>query len=309
MTTLSVDSARTVHDARADDSARADAPPGACWVIVDPRHFETGLFDALVAAFATYGVLGPECRCTSEGETAAQLATAAVLAQATRVVVIGDEVTIRAVASALANTGIPLGIVPVSSGLRLARWIGVPTDHDAAIAAALGGSTALLDLMRVTIDSGHTTCSFITVGVEGGPSARGAERSSSVRVDRDPRPSFGATATVDQQRPSYSRSAACVIGIGSRVVPPLGPHADDRLLHVSMLRARRGVGARKRHRSDAPPARRRATPEDGRTGQRVLLVLDEVKPYYLDGALAGHATTLSAEIQPAALRFMVPPRG
>ena len=164
--------------------------------------------------------------------------------------------------------------------------------------------------MKVTIDSGHTTSPFITVGVEGGvaepATTQSTERATAHRLDAATVPWFGATATVDQQRPTYSRSAACVIGIGSRVSTPASRHAGDRLLHVAMLRARRGADAPEevlvRHR----PVRRRAAPEAARTGQRVLLVLDDVKPYYLDGALAGHATTLSAEIQPNALTILVP---
>ncbi len=292
--------------------AVADAPSISCWVIVDPPLVEYDSFDALLAAFAGDSPFRPVWRPTSDRESAAELATAAVQAQAARVVAVGDEVTIRTVASVLANTGVPLGIVPVGSGRQLARSIGAPTDQYEAVAAALGGSTSVLDLMKVTIDSGHTTSSFITVGVEGGvaepATTRSTERATAHPIDAVTLPWFGATATVDQQRPTYSRSAACVIGIGSRVSTPSGPHAGDRLLHVSMLRARRGVGARKRYWSGTPPVRRRAAPEAARTGQRVLLVLDDVKPYYLDGALAGHATTVSAEIQPNALTIMVPRR-
>jgi hypothetical protein len=223
--------------------------------------------------------------------------------------VIGDEGTIRTVASTLANTGVPLGIVPVGSGRTLARSIDAPTDPDDAIAVALNGSTSVVDLMTVTIDADHQTSSFITVGVENGmigpPEANRTELPSSLRTGVVPHSSFGATATVDQQRPTYSRSAACVIGIGSRVVSGARPPANDRLLHVSMLRARRRFGVRKGG-SGTPTVPRRVRSEDGPTGQRVLLVLDEAKPYYLDGALAGHATTVSAELQPGALTILVP---
>jgi hypothetical protein len=288
----------------------ADAPSISCWVIVDPRLVQNGPLDELLASFARHSGLRPVWRPTSDRETAAQLATAAVQARAARVVAIGDEVTIRTVASVLANTGVPLGIVPVGSGRQLARSIGAPSEHKDAVAAALGGFTSVLDLMKVTIDSGQTTSSFISVGVEGGTAGplttRSAQHPNSHRIDPDTLPWFGATATVDQQRPTYIRSAAWVIGIGSRLSTAARPNAGDRLLHVSMLRARRGVGARKRYWSGTPPVRRRASADEGETGRRVLLVLDDVKPYYLDGTLAGHATTVTAEIQPAALTMLVP---
>ncbi len=108
--------------------------PGRCWVVFDPGLADTDPLDALRAAFAASRALSPVWRSTSEHDTAAQLAAAAVCEQADRVVVIGDEATIRAVASALANTGVALGVVPVGSGRSLVRSIGAPTDHDDAIA-------------------------------------------------------------------------------------------------------------------------------------------------------------------------------
>ena len=290
----------------AHDQASA---PGRCWVILDPRLIDNGSLDALRTAFANRTVLSTVWRWTSEQETGAQLAAAAVAAEADRVVVIGDEATIRTVASSLANTGVPLGIVPVGSGRTLARSIGAPTDPDDAIAVALGRSGSVVDLMKVTIDGAHHTSSFITVGVESsaiGP-PRSTEPRGSLRTGPVPHSSFGATATVDQRRPTYRRSAACVIGIGSRVVSGARPLADHRHLHVSMLRAQRRFGMPKGG-PGIPTGPRLVSTEDGPTGQRVLLVLEDVKPYYIDGALAGHATTVSAELQPDALTVLIQPR-
>jgi diacylglycerol kinase family enzyme len=90
--------------------------PVSCWVVFDSRLADSGSLDALRAAVARQTVLSPVWRSTSAHETAAQVAAAAISAQADRVIVIGDEVTIRSVASALANTGVALGIVPVGSG-------------------------------------------------------------------------------------------------------------------------------------------------------------------------------------------------
>ena len=122
---------------------------------------------------------------------------------------------------------------------------------------------------------------------------------------RRPTPAwFGVTATVDNHRPIHSRSAACVIGMGSRVLSREAPSAPGQLLHLSILPAHRRFGLT-RNRSVSRPAGR-VLPEGPATGSKVLLVLDHGKPYYLDGAPAGHATTLSAEIQPAALTLLVP---
>ena len=129
------------------DGAIRRPQPGRCWVILDPRLIDSGSVDALRTAFANRTVLSTVWRWTSEHETGAKLAAAAVAAEADRVVVIGDEATIRTVASSLANTGVPLGIVPVGSGRTLARSIGAPTDPDDAIAVALGRSGSVVDLI------------------------------------------------------------------------------------------------------------------------------------------------------------------
>jgi hypothetical protein len=283
--------------------------PGRCWVITDPRLAEDGSLDALRDAVTHSDVRNPEWRRPSGRQSAALIASSAVEAEADRVVVVGDQTMIRSVAAALANTGVPLGLVPVGSGCGLARSIGVPTDLHHAVAAALGESRSVADLMRVTIDGTRRTSSFLTVGIEDGEGAgpvdsRRSGFAASLRGVLIKRSSFIATATVDRHQPTYSRSAACVIGIGRRVVAAERPSADNPLLHLSMLRTSGRFGIRRMETGQA--IRRGLTPDEGRTGKRILLVLDEVRPCYIDGALAGHAKTVSAELQPDALTLLIP---
>lgn len=63
-----------------------------------------------------------------------------------RVVVAGGDGTIHAVLPALANTGVPLAILPVGSVNVLARDLGVPTSLDAAIRVAERGQERQIDL-------------------------------------------------------------------------------------------------------------------------------------------------------------------
>ncbi len=63
-----------------------------------------------------------------------------------RVVVAGGDGTIHAVLPALANTGVPLAILPVGSVNVLARELGIPASLDAAIGVAKGGQPRQIDL-------------------------------------------------------------------------------------------------------------------------------------------------------------------
>ncbi|MGW8482151.1 diacylglycerol/lipid kinase family protein [Microbacterium sp. NPDC055903] len=68
-------------------------------------------------------------------------------AGATAVLVAGGDGTVRAVAEAMAGTGIPLGIVPSGTGNLLARNIGLPlSDAEAIIRAAIDGRTLAIDI-------------------------------------------------------------------------------------------------------------------------------------------------------------------
>jgi diacylglycerol kinase family enzyme len=65
------------------------------------------------------------------------------------VLVAGGDGTVRAAASALVHTGIPLGILPTGPGNLLVRNLGIPISVDDAIAVALTGRDRLLDCGRV----------------------------------------------------------------------------------------------------------------------------------------------------------------
>lgn len=76
---------------------------------------------------------------------AKSLASDAVADGADLVVAWGGDGTINEVASALVRTGTALGIVPVGSGNGLAREVGVPRAHGAALAWAITGTDRVID--------------------------------------------------------------------------------------------------------------------------------------------------------------------
>jgi len=80
---------------------------------------------------------------------ARELARAAIDEGFERVVSVGGDGTMNEVASAMVNTGVPLGLVPLGSGNGLARNLGLPLGFDRAVEVALSGSPRLIDSGRV----------------------------------------------------------------------------------------------------------------------------------------------------------------
>ena len=73
------------------------------------------------------------------------LAQSAVDSGAAGVVVMGGDGTVVEAARALANTGIPLGIIPGGTGNDLATTLGIPREPEKALEAVLQGKTRAMD--------------------------------------------------------------------------------------------------------------------------------------------------------------------
>jgi YegS/Rv2252/BmrU family lipid kinase len=75
-----------------------------------------------------------------------EFAKKAIEQKATRIIAIGGDGTINEVASALTETTIPLGIIPLGSGNGLARHLQLPLQFNAALERAMSGKEVAIDV-------------------------------------------------------------------------------------------------------------------------------------------------------------------
>jgi diacylglycerol kinase family enzyme len=83
------------------------------------------------------------------GEEARRAIDAAIASGVSALVGGGGDGTISAVASALAGTGIPLGVIPLGTLNHFAKDLGIPLGLDESIGVVLAGFTAKVDLGEV----------------------------------------------------------------------------------------------------------------------------------------------------------------
>lgn len=124
----------------------------------DPRPEPGTTPDEIRAAFAAAGVtahieevgpadLGPRIH-------------AAAVTKPDAVVVGGGDGTIRTAAALLADTGIPLGVLPLGTFNHFAKDLGLPTDARAAVALLASGGSHAVDLGEVNGEVFINNCSF-----------------------------------------------------------------------------------------------------------------------------------------------------
>ncbi|MFI9414479.1 YegS/Rv2252/BmrU family lipid kinase [Nocardia gamkensis] len=122
-------------------------------VVTNPRSRHGKGSDAATAAIARLRAGGAEvievCA-PSAAETVRQVRDSVAGAAPDAVVCIGGDGLINVTLPAVAETGVPLGMVPAGTGNDLARELGVPTDDPVAAAAlVLRGRTRTIDLGRI----------------------------------------------------------------------------------------------------------------------------------------------------------------
>ncbi|HRR34041.1 MAG TPA: diacylglycerol kinase family protein [Kiritimatiellia bacterium] len=163
------------------------------------------------------------------------------------VVAVGGDGTVSAVAHALVDTQVPLGIVPAGTGNLVARELGIPLDIHAAVALAAGAhSLRAIDAMLI---DGRTYLLNAGVGVN----AAVIDRTSRLGKSLFGRTAYVGTAvwkvlqakpqrltvTIDGEPRTYDATDVLISNCGTlaRVLHPNGPdiRADDGHVDVCII--------------------------------------------------------------------------
>ncbi|WP_405915222.1 diacylglycerol kinase family protein [Streptomyces sp. NBC_00728] len=336
---------RSVTAAPSADAAPAartadERPPGTTAVILNPTVTDEATREDLRRTLERHGHRDPVFLETTVADPGAGQTARAVREGATLVVVCGGDGTVRTVADALAQSGVPLAIVPCGTGNLLARNLGLPLSPTAALDAALDGGPRPLDLAAVEGD-GLTATRFAAMA--------GAGLDAAMMEHTDPRakahlgwpayalagigtlrtPRMRVTIRLDDS-PAFRRTARMVLVAnvgtvqgGVTLLPDARP--DDGLLDLLVLDPRGAVGwlraartlLRRRAGSPRPSAvhtvaadgtARRGVPVEFFTFRRAELVFDTPQSRELDGDPVGPGRRLTAEVEPAALTVLLPAR-
>ena len=244
-----------------------------------------------------------------------------VSARVDRVITAGGDGTVRIVADRLAETGIPMAVVPLGTANLLARNLDIPLSEAEAVEVAFGDHTRDIDLIKVTVD-GAPGEHFAVIGGLGVDAMIMDETSPELKDVIGAGAYFIAAAkalgrtpinmriTLDDHRPRRRNAMICAIGnvgmlAGNLTLIPSARPDDGRLdVYVaSPHRLTHWIRVFFRLITLRPRADDRV---DQWQATQVEVRLDHPDPYQLDGDVAGDCRTLRAEVCPAALTICVP---
>ncbi|MEV7415252.1 diacylglycerol kinase family protein [Streptomyces sp. NPDC089919] len=316
--------------------AARSGPGGRVVVVRHPHGCGPDLAERVREVLRGHGHPDQEWTQTSAEQAAGDLARRIADGDTALVVVCGGDGTVRACAELLAGTGIPLAVVPCGTGNLLARNLRLPADPAEALAAALSGGTARIDVGRVHADGPHPARFTVMAGA-GFDAAMVDDAServkrrlgwaayvlSAARHLGDPR--MRLWIRLDGGPELRRRARMVVIGNvgtlqgGLPLLP--GARPDSGRFEVVLLdpRGARGwlaaaghLGARLLPGRPAPDPGGRHTAVAGGAleyfaAARVELRFARPQPRELDGDVIDTGTRLSAEVEPGALRIWLPP--
>ena len=225
-----------------------DVSERRCAVIFNPVKVSDGFRDATSARLAAARWTDPIWLSTTEDDPGRSMAASAVEQQVDLVVAAGGDGTVRIVADGLANTGIPMGIVPSGTANLLARNLGIPMAEADAIDVVLSGRTRTIDLIKLTIDGGEPEHFAVMAGM--GIDAMTMDETSADLKDKIGTAAYVVAAAralgrlpvpmsikVDDHRTHRRRAMICVVGnvggLPGNITLIPGAEPDDGLFDVS----------------------------------------------------------------------------
>lgn len=297
-------------------------------LIANPRakHAAARERDAL-AAFARAGV-ACDVQHTERAGHAGELARDyALYGYYDAVFTLGGDGTAMDVVGALADTGVPTGVLPAGTGNLVARTLGVPLGTGRAVGALLGGDVARVDLGALRPTGGAERLFAFAAGV--GVDARMIEGTSTAWKRRAgvlayaataaravvARERFAARVTVDGGVLADSRGAdatAVMVANFGAVLGGLfhfGPGIveDDGRLDVCVFRPRSFAESAS---AFLRLVRRDWRPHEAlayRAGREITVETDPPRPVQADGELLG-TTPFTVRTRPRAAALLVPRR-
>jgi diacylglycerol kinase family enzyme len=286
------------------------------------------LTDELTTALTRRDGRPPEVVETSGAGECAPLVEAAVAQAAPSVVGAGGDGTLRELAAALADTGVPLGIVPGGTGNQVAAVMGVPLDISSAVAAIGTAQLRSVDLGEVRMhlgQDGPTDATFV-LGCGAGLDARLMATTSAASKRRYGKTAYFAQGvrlamqvdvvpvrlSVDGERIETEASLALVGNMG-HLIPgvvglrlPLDP--ADGMLDLIVVAARGPLhGLKGLVDQLTRTALGGASGSDSLRlrGRHISIEADSPEPIQVDGDFVGEGS-LEARVRPAALEILVP---
>lgn len=270
-------------------------------------------------------------------------ATAAAQAGASVVLAAGGDGTVRLVASALASTGVALGIIPAGTGNLLARNLALSLDLEDSVKRAFYGTDDTIDICEARLhwdDNSNDVMRFVVMaGV-------GIDAQMVENTDEDLKKRIGqlayvpgvlrslgggnsvkATFTFDGQRVAKKRLHTLIIGNCGDVYTnvPLLPHAvpDDGALDLVAIAPRSpwgwirigvGIGVNtlvrlwNRDPRNVDKQMNVPRPPNALTyakGERVTVQFASPEVFEVDGDPVGRVRTVEIDIKPGALKVRV----
>lgn len=266
------------------------------------------------------GVPAPHVVSTTAESTGEEQARQAVAAGADLVLSWGGDGTVRAVATGLAGTDVPLGIIPAGTGNLLARNLRVPLGLDEAARVAFTGVDRRIDVVDIGLGGSIATSTVIAgMGLDAdlidapeqlkdvlGPAAYVANAVKLARSD-----AMRVGVAMDGGNPRWFKARSVLVAnvggliAGLDVAPEAD--ADDGLLRVVVLPldspadwVRTGVRL----------VSRREGSDSSRivlTGRSAWIVTHFPMPRQVDGDVVAEGRTIQARVRPGALLVRVPP--
>ncbi len=264
---------------------------------------------------------------TKAGDAGIAMANEARKRGADLVLVAGGDGTVRVVCAQLADSDIPVALIPAGTGNLLARNIGVPLDETDALNLAFEGTPTKIDLVRIIVDDDESSEDYFAVlaGI-------GFDAAMMDKTNEDLKKAVGSAAYVlsfaqeinapphalvakmDHQDTLRTNATLTIIGNvsslqgGVELIPGADP--TDGLMDL-LVASPEGLGGWAR--LAAKVFAKRAGGDQAKIvqGRRLRLEVEEPIAYQLDGDTIGELTTLDAEVAPGALTVMMPagPRG